>query len=404
MKKLLSIILSAALLTACVQTPDNVKSKPDSAGSSNAELYTEGAITYSDDLLIKTPQYEKLCTFTLTQKKLPQSEALKVFDSFYEKYCAERMKGMDKQIEQRFMGYELMDTEKQYPQIYPAVSDYKNDIISEKVKADLLFVDNLKVYLEVLNGQLSSLNKGHAFEYLRQKGMATEQSSIGVSDPTWYCAITAKYFTDSDDKVKLADGEISITQAKKKALEYVRELCGETELKPVIPQVFVVDMKGQQGLSFVVTGEYEGVPLDAHEMKTVGAMGYDGYSNGNEYENMPAAVFMMSSDSIDSILANPCGYEVNDINETKQRLTLRQALKITDEKFSQQVKLKIYRAELVYTKQVIKDESGEPKEYKCRPAWKFSANPASSASRMFVYVDIINGDCYCYESRENKGR
>ena len=177
------------------------------------------------------------------------------------------------------------------------------------------------------------------------------------------------------------------------------ELCGETQIKPVIPQVLVVDMKGQQGLSFVVTGEYEGVPLDAHEMKTAGSMEYDGYSNGNEYENMPAAAFMMSSESIDSILANECRYDVSDCSETEKRLTLKQALKIADEKFSQQVRLKVYRAEFVYTKQVIKGENGEPKEYKCRPAWKFSANPANSATRMFVYVDIVSGECYCYESR-----
>ena len=399
MRKTISIILAAVLLAGCAKTPENVKNAQSSQAESRAELYTEGAITYADDLLIKQPETDALYTFTLTPKKLPQAEALKVFDSYYDKYCAERMKGMDAENEKRFMGYELMDTEKEYPQNYPAVSDYKNDIISEKVKIDEIFIDNLKVYLVVRNGQLDFLNTGRAFEYLRQKGLGTEQSSISVSQPTWYCDITAKYFTDSDDKVTLSDGEISITQAKQKALGYVRELCGESQIKPVIPQVLVVDMKGQQGLSFVVSGEYEGVPLDAHEMKTAGIMRFGSYTNGKEYDNMPAAAFMMSSDSIDSILANPCGYDVIDCSETDKRLTLKQALIIADEKFSKQVRLKIYRAELVYTKQIIKDESGETKEYKCRPTWKFSANPAASASRMFVYVDIISGECFCYESR-----
>lgn len=399
MKKQIAVILAAVMLVGCVQVPQNVKSKPDSSVSSNAELYTEGAITYSDDLLIKTPQYEKLYTFTLTQKKFSNKQALEKFEEYFDKYCKDRMVGFDFDCEKRFIGFELTDEKKQYPANYPKISDCESDIISGKVKADELFVDNLKVYLVLRYGVLSCLNKGHAFEYLRQKGIAAEQSSIGVSDPTWYCDITAKYFTDSDDKVTLSDGEISITQAKQKALEYIRELCGETQIKPVIPQVLVVDMKGQQGLSFVVAGEYEGVPLDAHEMKTAGSMEYDGYSNGNEYENMPAAAFMMSSDSIDSILANECRYDVSDCSETEKRLTLKQALKIADEKFSQQVRLKVYRAEFVYTKQVIKGENGEPKEYKCRPAWKFSANPANSATRMFVYVDIVSGECYCYESR-----
>lgn len=399
MKKPIAVILAAVMLVGCVQVPQNVKSKPDLSVSSNAELYTEGAITYSDDLLIKTPQYEKLCTFTLTQKKFSNKQALEKFEEYFDKYCKDRMVGFDFDCEKRFIGFELMDEKKQYPANYPKISDYESDIISGKVKADELFVDNLKVYLVLRYGVLSCLNKGHAFEYLRQKGIAAEQSVIGVSDPTWYCDITAIYFTDSDDKVTLSDGEISITQAKQKALEYIRELCGETQIKPVIPQVLVVDMKGQQGLSFVVAGEYEGVPLDAHEMKTAGSMEYDGYSNGNEYENMPAAAFMMSSESIDSILANECRYDVSDCSETEKRLTLKQALKIADEKFSQQVRLKVYRAEFVYTKQVIKGENGEPKEYRCRPAWKFSANPANSATRMFVYVDIVSGECYCYESR-----
>ena len=65
MKKLLSIILSAALLTSCVQTPDNVKSsQPDSSQSSQTEsLHTESSQPVSKQMRKTTTETDfESCT------------------------------------------------------------------------------------------------------------------------------------------------------------------------------------------------------------------------------------------------------------------------------------------------------------------------------------------------------
>ena len=395
MKRIIPMILACLVLTACAGTPDNVKNSQSSQTDSREYLYTDGTVTYADDLLIKEPKDCELYTFTLTQPDVSQEKALQKFEMYYDKYFAQRMQNKNKQEEQRFVCHELRDDSKSYPNNFPKISEHRNDIISEKIKTDELFIENDMAYLDVLCGRLHFFNTGQAFEYLKQKGMIERTDIISPVLPATKCSVKANYFTQSDDKVRLSDGEFTVTEVQNKALGHIKEVYGDTQIKPAVSQTRIVDMQGQDGVILFITGEYNGVPLDAHEMKGTCAMQYTEYSNGCDYSNLPANAFMMSQSSLDSIYAaDELTCEVSNVQNVNQTLTLKDALAAAEQKFSQHVRLNVRRAELVYTKQVI-----GPNEYSCRPAWKLSAT-ADSGTKLFVYVDVQNSDCYYYESRQ----
>ena len=153
MKRIIPMILACLVLTACAGTPDNVKNSQSSQTDSREYLYTDGTVTYADDLLIKEPKDCELYTFTLTQPDVSQEKALQKFEMYYDKYFAQRMQNKNKQEEQRFVCHELRDDSKSYPNNFPKISEHRNDIISEKIKTDELFIENDMVYLDVLCGR-----------------------------------------------------------------------------------------------------------------------------------------------------------------------------------------------------------------------------------------------------------
>lgn len=401
--KLVSVSLAfVLLLTGC--------NKPSSSSGSDvndSELYTGGSITYAEDIIIDQPDLDEVCTFTLTNKKAAASDSLKVFDEIYDKYCKDKFSQSELDEKKKVISPDLeYNDDVPYPNCYPKVSDHMTEISENKIDVSQYYIDDPKLFLAVLNGNLHVLDKGNTYSYMNEQGMLTEDGSvnndsvIGMFFPDHLCDTTAEYFTASDDKVKLSDGEITIAQAEEKALGYLGEMFSDSELKPHISQAKVIDMKGRAGITFFVTNEYKGVAFDANEMKKSGIASHSDYSNGKEYENMPATAFMDSSDTLEIVAGYNNRLEISEQKKADIKISLNEATKIADETFSSNLKLNIRRIELVYCME--KTETGDGVDvvaaYSCYPVWKLSANATNSGTALSIYVNAQTGECYYYEN------
>ena len=406
--KLLTVVLSSVLIfSSCAQTPRNIKnnSTENKDSSSSDKLYYDGSMTYSNDLLIKQPEVNEYYSFSLVGKKISQSESLKKFNSLFDIYCKDKYDSGVVDDKKRFINDEIVNgsDEIAYPDGFPKICDYLDDIENNKIKAREFFVDDLKSYLSVHNGELMTLNNGNSFAYLKHNGVLDqkgvgERKYIGMFFPEIYCDVTKEYFQKSNDRYKLADEEVTISQACDTAKKCVEKIYDNDLIKPYVSQVRAVDMNGQYGIALLMTGEYKGVPFDANEMKTPGVMHTSGYSNEKSYDNMPAEVFMFSSDSLDIITGYSSNFEVGHEEKADLKVDLYEATRIVNEKYSSNLNLNVRRIEFVYNKQQ-ENENDDKLVYTCRPVWKLSAVATNSGSDLCIYVDAQSGECYHYENK-----
>ena len=396
-KMIVSLALSTVILLSSCNSSSSSAAEFDQKDN---ELYTEGTIAYADDIDINIPDTDEYYSFTMTHRKTKTSDSLKLFNELFDKHLKSRYNDSEIDDKKRFISPDIEQNDKlQYPYCYPRVCDHQQKLLNSDLAVYDLFVDDTKSYLSVQNGELHAINKGSCYSYLRDKGVIAENNTIGMFLPGDHCETTKQYFHSSEDKVKLMDKVVTVQQAQQKAIETINELVGGSNIKPYISQTAIVDMKGRQVLSFSVTGEYKGLPFDANEMKSSGAMRTSEYSNGKYYDNMPAAAYLDSSDNLDILVGYSNDYVIEDEKRADMKIGLKQAMKIADEKFSANTKLVVRRIELVYCKEKPSDTYDGEISYHCYPVWKLSANPNNSDTDLCIYVNAQVGECYYYENK-----
>ncbi len=364
-------------------------------------MYTDGTITYADNIIVRRPEADEYYTFLLTPQKADSSDTLELFDKLFNKYCKDKYDSSEINDKKRFISPDVEPNKNEsYPNCFPKVSDHLKELLENKIWANEIYIDDEKVYLSVMNGNLHALNKGGTYSYLIEKGLIEKSGKrIGMFFPDIYCEVKKNYFTTSDDKVDFSDEKITISQAQKKTIEYITELVGEHEIKPCISQTTIMDMKGRTIATLYITGMYKGVPFDANEMKKIGAMGTNGYSNNKEYYNLPECAIMDSSDNFDIITGYSHNYKIRDEKKVNLKIGLKEATRIVDKTFSVNLKLIIKRIELVYCRQILTDEKDGEIIYDCYPVWKLSGKTNNSNNDLCIYVNALNGECYYYENQ-----
>ena len=265
---------------------------------------------------------------------------------------------------------------------------------------DEYFIDDKELYLSVINKNIHAINKGGSRKYLMDKGVIEKNDKpIAIFFPDWYCKVTKEYSDKSDDKITLSGKELTISDAEAKAIGYIKELNGNSEIVPIISQARVLDMNGQSGLSLCVSSEYKGVPFDANEMKSVGMIHSSGYSNGKSYENMPATAFMYTPDDLDILVGYYNSFDITNAKKIDLKISTYDATKIVDEQFTDKLKMSVRRIELVYCRQIINDGTDGDIVYDCCPVWKLSAVATNSNTDLCIYVNAVDGECYYYENK-----
>ena len=396
-----AVILAAVMLTACVDTPKNVKNKNSSQTESDSDLYTHGSITYADDLMIKKPDTDEYYTFTLNSIKIPSSDSLELFNGLCDKLCKDKFDSKELDEKRRFISPDIeRKEENEYPFNYPKISEYLTQLRENKIKVDEYFIDDKELYLSVINKNIHAINKGGSRKYLMDKGVIEKNDKpIAIFFPDWYCKVTKEYSDKSDDKITLSGKELTISDAEAKAIGYIKELNGNSEIVPIISQARVLDMNGQSGLSLCVSSEYKGVPFDANEMKSVGMIHSSGYSNGKSYENMPATAFMYTPDDLDILVGYYNSFDITNAKKIDLKISTYDATKIVDEQFTDKLKMSVRRIELVYCRQIINDGTDGDIVYDCCPVWKLSAVATNSNTDLCIYVNAVDGECYYYENK-----
>lgn len=199
------------------------------------------------------------------------------------------------------------------------------------------------------------------------------------------------YYTENIESEKtypLADGEISIADAAKKANALFAEisaLCGDNMLERVVCGVCVVEMGGgKYGYYFTTTPIIDGVKYAFSDMRS-GDGGAHSFSEESLGSGSWDHAYMIESDKICSFTNASAWKEKTPIETYDSIVTLKTAVKNASVMLSGHMRYKAKSVTLVYDIKGIEDE--------LVPCWRFVLeNSADRQQYYHVYVNAITGE------------
>lgn len=359
-----AFVLIACIFSSCAFT----QSGDDSASGA--------ALQYDNSAVIENASNEYYELSLKSPTALSGSETLELFDELYEKYFANTFSYEEKQDQCRFIADEVKPTDDEYPYCYPKISEHYKEIENGSFNNLYLFLDTHKGHLAVTQRGLYILDHAKTFALEGEQGIAGMYFPKGE--------VVGVYYAPSDESFKLFDKSVTVMQAKETAERLLNEQLKTGDLKACADITRVINMGDYCGFSFAVTPSYMGIPFDFYEGENVRQ---DNFSNGKEYNVLPALVFMLESDKTDIVIGFS-RYELKEARRLESIMSLEECAGIVRDKFSDMIKLTANKIQLVYTVEIENDDS-----FKAQPAWKFSVTEQNGEG-LYIYVNAVTGECY----------
>lgn len=245
------------------------------------------------------------------------------------------------------------------------------------------------------------INKGKTVELSNSKVYDDKQDIeryplLESYDPSEWLSYVGTYPTDSSKKYKLADKEISISEAVAffeqniNNLPYPKDKDAKTSVVGV--EVYQVS-KDIFGYYFLTTKEYCGVKFDYMRSGT-------SHSRFDDYSAVGGNAFMVESNDIDVVYGYYQLQGVEDEISYDTIISIESAAQIISEKMTSNVVFEAQKIELVYTSKPAKTEEGlidtSYPSSKVVPAWKLTLYNPNDALLYVCYVDAVDGQNFRY--------
>ena len=290
----------------------------------------------------------------------------------------------------------------------PCVEDYKEDILSGKENVFMFIYSEediekadggSKIFFEAQcpagNG-LFNMNRGvWASEYNALEGK--KDQSLESYFPDSYLECTGEYRPDSETKIKLLDGEISIKEAVNNFEEEVNSFAFSEYINPDtrIKVGYVYSYKFTEDVSvlkFLCTVSYKGISRDFFPL----GMNF----NGNSGFPLYSFAFMVKSAEADVIYNYQRVFKTEEEASYDEIINIEAALKTVSENLSDEVEFELLDVELVYFSEdmsgALSREGYENVKVKTDAEWKVSLFNKNDERYYYAYVKAADGTGFHY--------
>ena len=194
---------------------------------------------------------------------------------------------------------------------------------------------------------------------------------------------------EDDVELNLQDGKIMLSEMEEKALKYTNEefpLPVSEGIRYGISQAFVIDNEEYDGISFIMTRIYKGVPFEYGS----------GGASGNYIDKLnhdAANIAYASSACVDTLVGFgfPDGIVVEK-SEITEVISLGEALDLLSEQIGSNSVYDVYGVELVYRScEVPEDREDEILEI-LKPVWKVITVNQNDDKYTLFYIDVVTGE------------
>lgn len=236
---------------------------------------------------------------------------------------------------------------------------------------------------------ISIVNKGEANRVAAGRDTALANELFVVAD---YFQYVKSCSPDSEEKVKLLDGEISVKDAVKFYEDYINNIPCAIKQSFTI-SVNKVDIHQVSDdlycLSFITSPEYDGIPF----------AGTESYASGKikaRYNLDLGYGHMIRTDDVDGFYGTFKTYTAIDEVQYKDHVSLERALEIVSSKMSQPIKINtdsVFKVDSIQLVYVFDNNVGSggfsESRYPVSPAWKIELYSKSDGLEYTCYVNAL---------------
>lgn len=277
--------------------------------------------------------------------------------------------------------------DRKYPYDYPAVYDYYPEFDSGRG----FFVNTNQCYIQMGSDGIYSMSDGSITAFLGLDSLAA-MDALGVNEEN---VVERGSTADKNDEVwELAEGEVSVGDGAKVVKDYFE--AGTPRQNPSgisvdVPEVEIFELDDKYGYAFTVRRIYYGVPF---AYVTTGTRTY--YSSDYEIMEDEKKAYVINHDTVAAFTGYVDAEQLEGlIEEQTEIMSLKDAVSLLNDFWAANVKLEVYKVELVYCTCV--NNGGSQIVYPC---WQFEGMNATNAQMMRAYVNVLSGDVYYYSYAE----
>lgn len=343
----------------------------------------ETGISFQNCVFQPFPAISQVEVLARSDRNITVQEALDVMNDWLRDIGLEEQ--VDVKTEIRDASAQLpRDESKAYPYDYPGVYEH----LSELNSGQGFFINTNQCYLQMGNGFMQ-MSDGKIGRYMEDTGSAAFDAFGGNAEET---VAEGSISALGEEEYELPGGRMSIREGAELTREYM--LAGTPypygkNIDVAVSDVRVFQLKDTYGYEFHTYRIYQNIPF---------ATTSPGYRNTFEADYQIDEEENASYVIDDSGVTAFCGYreaeELTVIETYSYMLGMKEAVKRMQEELSQNLRLHVEDAGLVYCP--IRFGEGED-EKQARVCWMFDGKNTVNNWRVRVYVDVITGELYYYE-------